>query len=80
MGALFKKGIKGIKLHVDRILYLDKPVSFEPTKVTLYPFIEKEITLKATSIPPVCPEGYKLYGDVVFKSGKLVIGVNRFFK
>ncbi|BBB31900.1 conserved hypothetical protein [Thermotomaculum hydrothermale] len=80
MGALFKKGIKGIKLHVDKMLYLNNPVVFSTEKANLYPFVEKEFTLKANSIPPVCPEGYRLFGDVVFKSSDLIIGVKRFFQ
>ncbi len=80
MGALFKKGTKGIKLHVEKMLYLENQVSFNSKKVTLYPFVKKEITLKALSIPPVCPEGYRLFGDIVFNSGDLIIGIKRFYR
>ncbi len=80
MGALFKKGIKGIKLNVERYLYLDKKVDFASKSVKFYPFVEKEIVLKANSIPPVCPDGYKLFGSIVFKKGKVITGIKRFFK
>ena len=80
MGALFKKGIKGIKLNVDEFLYLDKPVAFKTYKTELYPFVEKEITLKAKSIPPVCPDGFKLFGELRFKDGSITLGFHRFFK
>ena len=80
MGALFKKGIKGIKLNVEQMLYLEKPVLFKTENTTLYPFVEKDITLKADGIPPVSPEGFKLFGDIVFKSSDITIGIQRFFK
>ena len=80
MGALFKKGIKGIKLNVEQMLYLEKPVSFKTENTTLYPFVEKEITLKSDGIPPVSPEGFKLFGDIIFKSSDITIGIQRFFK
>ena len=80
MGALFKKGIKGIKLKVEQMLYLEKPVSFKTENTTLYPFVEKEITLKTDGIPPVSPEGFKLFGDIIFKSSDITIGIQRFFK
>lgn len=80
IGALFKKGIKGIKLNINRWLYLDNPVSFKPETAILYPFVEKEITLEATKVPPVCPEGYRLFGEIYFKDGKITLGAHKFFK